>query len=301
MSRPLQEEIAGGTFHVFNRGNRKAVIFEAKRDRWVFWQIVCEELVTHGVILCSLSLMGNHFHMIITTPYGNLADFVGAVESRYATHVNKRYGYVGHLFQGRYGRVPIDNDIHLLIEMCYVFFNPVSAGLVTKIEDYPWSTYRGTAGLAPTPEHLSLDWLNTLYDGVPIADAQRRFHAVMQEAKPVVAYLKESSLGVDPDAVKRVVRSYVGHNLRVGTMPRRYRSILRDSLPELLPRAIPRADLPAAIYNARVEHGYRIVEIARHLRMNCVTISKIFGDYSRLQPVDEAIRDRDSRWPIPED
>ena len=302
MSRPLQDEIAGGTFHVFNRGNRKAAIFEDKRDRWAFWRIACEELTTYGVILCALCLMRNHFHMVITTPYGNLADFVGAVESRYATYVNHRYGYVGHLFQDRYGRVPIENDIHLLIELCYIFLNPVSAGLVTKIEDYPWSTYRPTVGLAPTPQHLSLGWLDTLFDAVPIVEAQRRFYALMQEAKPVVAYLQEASLGVDPDAVKRVVRSYVGESLRLGAMPRRYRSILRDSLPVLLPRELSRAELPEAIYRARIEHGYRIIEIARHLRIHRATISRIFRDYCRFAHPGERIGDWDGRnWPIPED
>ena len=302
MSRPLQEEIAGGTFHVFNRGNRKAIIFVNKRDRWVFWRILCEELVTHGVILCALCLMGNHFHMVITTPYGNLADFVGAVESRYADYVNARYGHVGHVFQGRYGRVVIDNDIHLLIELCYVFLNPVSAGLVEKIEHYPWSTYRATAGLAPIPQHLSLDWLHILFNALPIADAQLRFHALMQQAKPVVAYLQEASLGVDPDAVKRVVRSYVGESLRRGALPRRYRTILRDSLPVLLPRELSRADLPAAIYRSRVEHGYRIIEIAYHLRLHRATVSRIFRDYSRLTHPDEHASNWDGRnWPPPED
>jgi putative transposase len=281
MSRPLREEIAGATYHVMNRGNRKVLIFENKHDRRVFWRIVCEELRIHGVVLCALCLMGNHFHMVITTPYGNLADFVGAVESRYATYVNDRYGYVGHLFQGRYVPVVIDDDIHLLTALCYVFLNPVSAGLCTKIEDYPWSTYRATVGLRPAPQQLSFEWLQTLFADLSLNEAQGRLHGIMQKAKPVVAYFQD--MDVDPDAVKRVIRSYVGDSIRVGTMSRRYRSVLRASLDELLPRGLPRAALPPAVHTARVEHGYRIVEIAQHLRMHRVTISKIFRDYSRSQ------------------
>ena len=292
MSRPLQEEIAGGTFHITNRGNRKVIIFEHKQDRWVFWRIICEELTTHGVVLCALCLMGNHFHMIITTPFGNLADFVGAVESRYATYVNNRYGHVGHLFQRRYIPVVIENDIHLLIALCYVFLNPVSAGLVSKIEDYPWSTYRATVGLLPTPRHLSLRWLETLFDGIPLIDAQWRFHTLMQEAKPVVAYFDQFGLDVDAEAARRVIRSYVGDSLRVGAMPRRYRSILRAPLSELLPSTLPRADLPEAVYAARVEHGYRIVEIARHVQMHRVTISKLFRDHSRSRHPGDEFRPR---------
>ena len=249
----------------------------------MFWRIVCEELTTHGVVLCALCLMGNHFHMVVTTPYGNLADFVGAVESRYAAYVNERYGYVGHLFQGRYVAVTIEDDIQLLMGLCYVFLNPVSAGLVTRIEDYEWSTYRATAGLQPTPRHLSLEWLQTLFPDMPLINAQRRFHGLMQEAKPVVAYFGLQELGVDPDAARRVIRSYTADNLQVGKMPRRYRSVLRSSLAELLPNGLTRPALPAAVYAARVEHGYRVIEIAQHLRMHRVTVSKMFCDYRRLQ------------------
>jgi putative transposase len=283
MSRDLREEIAGGTFHVMNRGNRKVVIFQDNHDRWVFWRIVYEELTIHGVVLCALCLMGNHFHMVITTPHGNLADFVGAVESRYATYVNGRYGYVGHLFQGRYIPVVIDDDFHLLTALCYLFLNPVSAHLVTKIEDYPWSTYGATIGLQRRPRLLSLEWLQTLFAGTPFAEAQRRFHELMQQGKPVVAYFDQQQLDVDPDAVKRVIQSYVGGKIRMGALPRRYRSILRNSLPELLPSHLTRPELQRAVYEARVEHGYRVVEIAQHLRMHRVTISRLFRDYSRSQ------------------
>ena len=119
--------------------------------------------------------MSNHFHMIITTPYGNRADFVGAVEGQYASYLNVRYGYVGHVFQGRYVPVTIEDDIQLLTALCYVFLNPVSAGLVMKIEEYEWSTYRATAGLEKTPRALSLEWLRMLFPGLEIRDAHVDF------------------------------------------------------------------------------------------------------------------------------
>lgn len=283
MSRELREEIAGGTFHVMNRGNRKVIIFEDQRDRLAFWRIVCEELKIHRVVLCALCLMGNHFHMVITTPNGNLADFVGAVEGRYATYVNDRYGYVGHLYQGRYISVVIEDDFQLLTALCYVFVNPVSAGLVTKVEDYPWSTYRATVGLERTPRSVSLEWLHTLFTDTAIREAQRRFHDLMQTAKPVIAYFEQQDLGVDPGALKRVIRSYVGDQLRNGRLPSRYRSVLRPTLHDLFPAGLLRSSLPPVIYEAHVEYGYRLVEVATHLRMHRVSISRIFRAYMRSQ------------------
>ena len=275
-----------------NRGNRKVIIFEDNKDRWMFWRIVCEELAIHGVILCALCLMGNHFHMVITTPHGNMADFVGAVESRYATYVNERYGYVGRLCQDRYTAVTIEDDIQLLTALCYVFLNPVSAGLAANVEDYQWSTYRATVGITPRPPALSLEWFDMLFDGVPLPEAQRRFHDLMQEGKPVVAYFDQHELDVAPEVVKRVVRSYVGEKRRLGRLPRRYRTILRPTLSELFPPGLSRSSLPPIVYQARVEFGYRLVEIAIHLRLHRVTMSRIFRDYVRSHDVtdDEIVR-----------
>jgi putative transposase len=276
MSRPPREEIAGGVFHVMNRGNRKQIIFQDDRDRRRYLRISAVEQRTHGVEICAGCLMGNHFHKVIVTPYGNLSDFVGAVESRFADYSNWRYGNVGHLFQGRFISIPIEDDIQLLTAVCYVFLNPVCAGLVKNIEDYRWSTFRATVGLEPVPHYLSLDWLTTLFPGVELSEAQRRFRAVMAEAKPVVSYLREQEMGVDPAALKRVVRSFIGEKRRIGALPRLYRSALRDSLPELFPAALARPDLEHAIYNARVVHGYKIIEVARHLQMHRDTVSRLF-------------------------
>ena len=246
----------------------------------MFLRILFEELRTHGVLLCALSLMGNHFHMIIVTPFGNRADFIGAVESRFASYSNWRHGNVGHLFQGRYLPVLIADDIQLLTALCYVFLNPLRAGIATKLEGYRWSTYRATAGFEQTPSYLSLEWLQTLFPDCDLKEAQRRFHDLMQNGKPVVAYLRQQDWSVDPDAVKRVIRSYTGEKLRIGAMPRRYRSVLRPPLDELFRYRLSGTLLAHAIYEARVTDGYRVVEIARQLKMSRATVSKIFRGYA---------------------
>jgi putative transposase len=269
MARALREEIAGGTYHIMNRGNRKATIFEDDRDRRQFLRILIEEQRTHGVDVCGGCQMGNHFHLVITTPNGNLSDFVGAFEGRFAEYSNWRHGNVGHLFQGRFRGVVLENDVQLLTALCYVLLNPVSAGLVTRIEDYRWSTYRATVGL------------DALYPGVPLVESQRRFRELLNEAHPVFAYFRQHDAEVDPDAVKRVIRSYVGEKLRVGTLPRLYRSALRATLSDLFSPGVGGHELAQSIYKARVEHGYKVVEIAMHLRMHRATASRIFRAASR--------------------
>lgn len=259
-----------------NRGNRKAAIFEDARDRRRFVRILIEELERYAVKLLAGCLMGNHFHCAVTTPHGNLSDFMERLESRFAQYSNWRHERSGHLFQGAFRDVPIEHDIHLLIALCYIFLNPVAAGFVEKPEEYKWSTYAATVGLAPLPSYVSIDWLEALFPDNTLREAQRRFHELISAADPLADYLRLNDSTIDPSAVRRVIRSYTGEALQVGMLPRNYRSALRSSLMELLPDGMTPQARGHGIFEAHVTNGYTLAEIARELRIRPATVSKIY-------------------------
>ena len=60
---------------------------------------------------------------------------------RYTGAINARFRWTGHLFQGRFGAVVMDES-HLLAAARYIALNPVVAGLVNRAEDWPWSSTR---------------------------------------------------------------------------------------------------------------------------------------------------------------
>ena len=259
-----------------NRGNLKAPIFEDVQDRRRFLATSIREQKTYGVLILAGTEMGNHFHGIVTTPHGNLPEFMQQLEGQFARYSNRRHGNVGHVFQGRYRAVLIENDVHLVIALCYNFLNPVCAGIVERAQDYPWSTYAATVGLAPRPDYLSLDWLTTVFQGASLEEAQRRLHALMHEGNPGAAYLMQIEEDVDPAWIRQVVRSYIGEQRQMGMLPRAYRSALRPKLSELCSPEMPRTARAEAIYKARVEHGYTVAEIARELRLSPAAVSKIY-------------------------
>lgn len=264
-----------------NRGNRKAPIFEDAQDRRRFLAMAIQEKETFGVEILAGTEMGNHFHGIVTTPNGNLSEFMQQLEGQFARYINRRHGYVGHVFQGRFGGVLIENDVHLMIALCYNFLNPVIARLVERPEDYKWSTYAATVGLAPRPDYLSIDWLLTLFPGASLEEAQRRLRVLMDEPRPVTAYLRQLEEGVDPAWVRQVVRSYIGEQLQTGMLPRVYRSALRLALSELCSRGMPAQIRAEAVYQARVEHGYTLAEIARELCLSPSAVSKAYRSYCK--------------------
>jgi len=60
---------------------------------------------------------------------------------RYTGVINARFRWTGHLFQGRFGAVVVEEP-HLLAAARYIALNPVVAGLLSRAEDWPWPSTR---------------------------------------------------------------------------------------------------------------------------------------------------------------
>jgi len=102
---------------------------------------------------------GQHYHLLIDTPDGNLAIGMQQLNGIYTQRFNKRHDRVGHLFQGRFKAVLVQKDSHLL-EVCrYMVLNPVRAKRIQRPKEWIWSSYGATAGR--TKPHLCLmtDWV----------------------------------------------------------------------------------------------------------------------------------------------
>jgi putative transposase len=75
---------------------------------------------------------------------------MGFLHGRYAQVLNARYGRTGHVFEGRYGSVPVRDDPHLWVAARYIARNPVEAGIVATADRWPWSSHAAVlAGTGP--------------------------------------------------------------------------------------------------------------------------------------------------------
>lgn len=134
----------GAIYHVTARGNRKEIIFREEQDYRVYLKIVEDNLIYYSDLnyrLLAYCLMSNHVHLIIQTDKEPLTRIMRRINSMYAKYFNKKYNYVGHLFQGKYFAEIIKNDTHLVTVSRYVHLNPVTAEIVKNPYDYKWSSY----------------------------------------------------------------------------------------------------------------------------------------------------------------
>jgi putative transposase len=104
-------------------------------------------------------LMSNHYHLLIETSTPTLSKGMKLLNGTYTQYVNRTYKRVGHVFQGRYKAIMVEKDSYLL-ELCrYVVLNPVRAEMVRSEKDWPWSSYRATAGMTNPIPALTTDWI----------------------------------------------------------------------------------------------------------------------------------------------
>jgi len=140
MARIARVVAPGFPHHVTQRGNRRQETFFSDKDYRAYLDLMAEWCGQHGVSVWAYCLMPNHVHMVVVPDSEDgLRRAIGEAHRRYTLHVNSRQGWRGHLWQGRFASVVLD-EAHLLSAVRYVERNPVRAGLVTAAEKWPWSS-----------------------------------------------------------------------------------------------------------------------------------------------------------------
>ena len=129
------------------RGIRRQVIYEEEGDFQAFLSILKNGIEKYDCILHAYCLMTNHFHMLLETGEIDISTFMKYLAGCYAIYFNKKYGYRGHLFEGRYKAILVKDDVYFLQTSRYIHLNPIKAGIVEHPEDYPWSSYRTMIGM----------------------------------------------------------------------------------------------------------------------------------------------------------
>jgi len=165
MPRPPRPLIAGGVYHVFNRGVVRLPIFMDTRDRVRFLDLL-GDVVERGSWRClAYCLMGNHFHLLVDTPSPDLDRGMQRLQGVYAQLFNRRYEREGHLFHRRYGANLLADDDLIRHVARYIVQNPVRAGICRTPGDWPWSSHRATLGHVRVPTFLAAERLVSLFGG----------------------------------------------------------------------------------------------------------------------------------------
>lgn len=159
MGRPIRIEYPAALYHITSRGNERKKIFLEDGDRVKFLKILEDYHDRYGILIHCYTLMDNHYHLILETARGNLLKVMHGINSSYTGYFNRKYGRVGHLFQGRYKAILVEKDSYLLPLSRYVHLNSVRAGLIERPEHYRWSSYPGYIGREKETAWIEYAWI----------------------------------------------------------------------------------------------------------------------------------------------
>ena len=182
MARPLRIEFPGALYHVTSRGNDRKDIYLDNGDRKLWLNILQQVCERFSWIIHAYCQMGNHFHMLVETPDGNLAKGMRQLNGVYTQRFNQKYGRVGHVYQGRYKAILVQKDAYLLELSRYIVLNPTRAGMVRTARDWAWSNYRATAGMTAKPDWLQIEWILGIFSKNK-RDAQNAYRRFVSDGR----------------------------------------------------------------------------------------------------------------------
>ena len=132
--------------HIIQRGNNRTACFQCDDDRRFYRRVLFDVSRRAGCAIHAYALMTNHVHLLATAnEQHSSVRMMQMLGARYVRYFNDRHERSGALWEGRYRSSIIDSERYFLLCSRYIETNPVRAGIVTRPEDFPWSSFRCNA------------------------------------------------------------------------------------------------------------------------------------------------------------
>ncbi|MDE2222462.1 MAG: transposase [Candidatus Omnitrophica bacterium] len=141
MSRLKRIYYGNAVYHVIFRGNNRQNILKLKSDKENLFKSIQKYQERMKIKIYGFVLMDNHVHMVMEAgEVHNISKIMQAILLSFSLKYRRKYGYVGHVWQGRFQSKPIMEEKYILECLDYIHCNPVRAGIVSKACDYIYSS-----------------------------------------------------------------------------------------------------------------------------------------------------------------
>jgi len=233
MARQWRIEYPGALYHVMSRGNGGQDIFQTDDDRTLFLELIEELAERFNIEIYAYVLMGNHYHLLLKTVEANLSKAMQWFGTTYTRKFNLNNHTSGHLFQGRFKSIIVENDAYLMRLSCYIHRNPLRAEVVDRLADYKWNSYLFYGYKKKGP-----DWLKTsiILDYLSASDPRKAYRKKMQEYaeenQSVWEDVKHGLIYGGQEFVKKLKDRFLANEKNI-ELPQ-HNSLFRTFAPELL-------------------------------------------------------------------
>jgi len=245
-----------GFYHIINRGVERRDIFLDDEDHKKFLEIVEEASEVYGFVIHSFCLMNNHYHLLLQTQDTNLSLIMRQINSRYSIYFNNRYKRVGPLWQGRFKSFFVYDENYLTSLIKYIEYNPIKANLTQSIGQFRWSMSSKKVDIAC----LGFELMDSM-------DLSRE--PTEKELQNIEDIFTAKFEIIDKKLIKIAKKEL--------------KSYFEDYSKEI---AIAMA----------IKDGYLQTQIAKHLRLSVVSISKIYKNYRQKVKLFDKLQQKGIFW-----
>jgi putative transposase len=147
MARRHRFHSPSSTYHVMLRGNDGQPIFFSSGDRSKMCLLLQQGIERYGHSVEAFCFMSNHIHLAVRVSDISISRIIHHLAFRYTRYINRTYNRIGHLFQGRFKSVLVEDEEYLKELIRYIHLNPVRAGIVSEPQDYLWCSHKAYMGL----------------------------------------------------------------------------------------------------------------------------------------------------------
>ena len=137
----------GHYYHVYNKAVGGQLLFREHNDYQFFISRIEKRIMDSGIRMIACCLMPNHYHLLLGQQGTfTIGQFLRSVVQSYSQYYNKRYSKRGRVFESLPAPKEVDNHEYLITLCTYIHLNPVRAGLVSEVENWPYSNYHEFVG-----------------------------------------------------------------------------------------------------------------------------------------------------------
>lgn len=129
-----------GIYHLIQRGNNRAYIFSEPTDKDQLLIFIEQAQEKYDFTVFAYVIMDNHYHLMVQRNECPLSTIMQWLNRSYSLYYNKKYHRSGSIYQGRYGKFLMEEDVYLLSLLKYIHRNPLRAQMVKAVSDYPYSS-----------------------------------------------------------------------------------------------------------------------------------------------------------------
>lgn len=275
MARPLRLEFAGALYHVTSRGDHQDAIYLTDEDRNTYLKILGDVCERYNWVVHAYCLMNNHYHILVETPDGNLSKGMRHLNGVYTQYFNRTHQRVGHVYQGRYKAIIVQKEAYLLEVARYIVLNPVRTQMIRSARDWPWSSYRATAGQVDSPSWLDSQWIIAHF-AKRRATAIERYKQFVSEGKnqpSIWEQLRNQIFIANEDYIEEIQRK-IDKDADISEIPTSQRRAMPKPIEHYAKKYKHRDQAIIAAYKSG---GYSMKEIAEYFDLHYSSVSRIIN------------------------